>query len=316
LTELFGRRSFMLSGKHLLGLEKAKKSDIEIILDTADSFKEIIDRDVKKVPTLRGKSVVNLFYEPSTRTRTSFELAGKYLSADTINFASSGSSVQKGETLKDTAKTLEMMGVDAVVIRHSSSGAANYLCNHINASVINAGDGTHEHPTQALLDMLTVRERKGTLSGLKVAIFGDILHSRVARSNIFGFTKMGSEVFVAGPSTLMPVDIEKTGAKLAKTLDEAIKDADVVIALRIQLERQQNGLFPTVREYAKFFGLDRSKLALAKPDALLLHPGPVNRGVELTSEVIDGNQSVINYQVKSGVAVRMAVLYHLIGGSR
>ena len=306
----------MLSGKHLLGLEKAKKSDIEIILDTADSFKEIIDRDVKKVPTLRGKSVVNLFYEPSTRTRTSFELAGKYLSADTINFASSGSSVQKGETLKDTAKTLEMMGVDAVVIRHSSSGAANYLCNHINASVINAGDGTHEHPTQALLDMLTVRERKGTLSGLKVAIFGDILHSRVARSNIFGFTKMGSEVFVAGPSTLMPVDIEKTGAKLAKTIDEAIKDADVVIALRIQLERQQNGLFPTVREYAKFFGLDRSKLALAKPDALLLHPGPVNRGVELTSEVIDGNQSVINYQVKSGVAVRMAVLYHLIGGSR
>ena len=306
----------MLSGKHLLGLEKAKKSDIEIILDTADSFKEIIDRDVKKVPTLRGKSVVNLFYEPSTRTRTSFELAGKYLSADTINFASSGSSVQKGETLKDTAKTLEMMGVDAVVIRHSSSGAANYLCNHINASIINAGDGTHEHPTQALLDMLTVRERKGTLSGLKVAIFGDILHSRVARSNIFGFTKMGSEVFVAGPSTLMPVDIEKTGAKLAKTLDEAIKDADVVIALRIQLERQQNGLFPTVREYAKFFGLDRSKLALAKPDALLLHPGPVNRGVELTSEVIDGNQSVINYQVKSGVAVRMAVLYHLIGGSR
>jgi aspartate carbamoyltransferase catalytic subunit len=190
------------------------------------------------------------------------------------------------------------------------------LCNHINASIINAGDGTHEHPTQALLDMLTVRERKGTLSGLKVAIFGDILHSRVARSNIFGFTKMGSEVFVAGPSTLMPVDIEKTGAKLAKTLDEAIKDADVVIALRIQLERQQNGLFPTVREYAKFFGLDRSKLALAKPDALLLHPGPVNRGVELTSEVIDGNQSVINYQVKSGVAVRMAVLYHLIGGSR
>ncbi|HHV18914.1 MAG TPA: aspartate carbamoyltransferase catalytic subunit [Thermoanaerobacterales bacterium] len=306
----------MLSGKHLLGLEQAKKSDIEIILDTADSFKEIIDRDVKKVPTLRGKSVVNLFYEPSTRTRTSFELAGKYLSADTINFASSGSSVQKGETLKDTAKTLEMMGVDAVVIRHSSSGAANYLCNHINASIINAGDGTHEHPTQALLDMLTVRERKGTLSGLKVAIFGDILHSRVARSNIFGFTKMGSEVFVAGPSTLMPVDIEKTGAKLAKTIDEAIKDADVVIALRIQLERQQNGLFPTVREYAKFFGLDRDKLALAKPDALLLHPGPVNRGVELTSEVIDGNQSVINYQVKSGVAVRMAVLYHLIGGSR
>lgn len=306
----------MLSGKHLLGLEEAKKSDIEIILGTADSFKEIIERDVKKVPTLRGKSVVNLFYEPSTRTRTSFELAGKYLSADTINFASSVSSVQKGETLKDTAKTLEMMGVDAVVIRHSSSGAASYLSERLNASIINAGDGTHEHPTQALLDMLTVRERKGTLSGLKVAIFGDILHSRVARSNIFGFTKMGSEVYVAGPSTLMPVDIEKTGAKLAGTIDEAIEDADVVIALRIQLERQKKGLFPTVREYAKFFGLNKDKLALAKADALLLHPGPVNRGVELTSEIIDGNQSVINEQVKSGVAVRMAVLYHLIGGSR
>ncbi|NLU09753.1 MAG: aspartate carbamoyltransferase catalytic subunit [Tepidanaerobacter acetatoxydans] len=306
----------MLSEKHLLGLEHIKKSDIELILDTADSFKEILDRDVKKVPTLRGKSIVNLFYEPSTRTRTSFELAGKYLSADTINFTSSASSVQKGETLKDTAKTLEMMGIDAVVIRHSSSGAANYLCNHVKASVINAGDGTHEHPTQALLDMLTVRERKGTLSGLKVAIFGDILHSRVARSNIFGFTKMGSDVYVAGPSTLMPVDIEKTGAKLAATVEEAVENADVVIALRIQLERQKKGLFPTVREYCKFFGLNKDKLDLAKQDVLLLHPGPVNRGIELTSEIIDGSQSVINEQVKSGVAVRMAVLYHLIGGSR
>jgi len=306
----------MLSKKHLLGLENVKKFDIELILDTAESFKEIIDRDVKKVPTLRGKSIVNLFYEPSTRTRTSFELAGKYLSADTINFTSSVSSVRKGETLKDTAKTLEMMGVDAVVIRHSSSGAANYLSRHITASVINAGDGTHEHPTQALLDMLTVRERKGTLSELKVAIFGDILHSRVARSNIFGFTKMGSEVYVAGPSTLMPPNIEQMGAKVAKTIEEAIQDADVVIALRIQLERQQKALFPTIREYAKFFGLNKDKLALAKPDALLLHPGPVNRGIELTSEIIDGTKSVINQQVKSGVAVRMAVLYHLIGGSR
>ncbi len=306
----------MLSEKHLLGLEHIKKSDIELILDTADSFKEILDRDVKKVPTLRGKSIVNLFYEPSTRTRTSFELAGKYLSADTINFTSSASSVQKGETLKDTAKTLEMMGIDAVVIRHSSSGAANYLCNHVKASVINAGDGTHEHPTQALLDMLTVRERKDTLSGLKVAICGDILHSRVARSDIFGFTKMGSDVYVAGPSTLMPVDIEKTGAKLAATIEEAVENADVVIALRIQLERQKKGLFPTVREYCKFFGLNKDKLDLAKQDALLLHPGPVNRGIELTSEIIDGSQSVINEQVKSGVAVRMAVLYHLIGGSR
>jgi len=306
----------MLSQKHLLGLENLQKSDIELLLETAESFKEIIDRDVKKVPTLRGKAIVNLFYEPSTRTRTSFELAGKYLSADTINFTSSASSVRKGETLKDTAKTIEMMGVDAVIIRHSSSGAASYLSRHVTASVINAGDGTHEHPTQALLDMFTVKEKKGTLSGLKVAIFGDILHSRVARSNIFGFTKMGSEVFVAGPSTLMPPDIEQMGAKPVKTIEEAVRDADVVIALRIQLERQQKGLFPTIREYSKFFGLNKDKLALAKSDAILLHPGPVNRGIELTSEVIDGSQSVINQQVKNGVAVRMAVLYHLIGGSR
>jgi len=306
----------MLSQKHLLGIENMQKSDIELILNTAESFKEILERDVKKVPTLRGKSIVTLFYEPSTRTRTSFELAGKYLSADTINFTSSASSVRKGESLKDTAKTLEMMGVDAVVIRHSSSGAASYLTRHISASVINAGDGTHEHPTQALLDMLTVKERKGTLSGLKVAIVGDILHSRVARSNIFGFTKMGSEVYVAGPSTLMPPNLETMGAKVANTIEDAVRNADVVMALRIQLERQQNGLFPTIREYAKFFGLNKDKLALAKPDALLLHPGPVNRGVELTSEIMDGPQSVINQQVKSGVAVRMAVLYHLIGGSR
>lgn len=306
----------MLSQKHLLGLENIKRCDIEKILETATAFKEIIDRDVKKVPTLRGKSVVNLFYEPSTRTRTSFELAGKYMSADTINFSSSGSSVKKGESLKDTAMTLEMMGVDAVIIRHSSSGAAQYLSRHVKASVINAGDGTHEHPTQALLDMLTVKEKKGTLSGLKVAICGDILHSRVARSNIFGFTKMDSEVYIAGPSTLLPVDIDKMGAKVVSSMEEAIEGADVVMALRIQLERQQKGLFPSQREYAKLFGIDKHKLSLAKPDSLLLHPGPVNRGLELTSEVIDGNQSVINEQVKSGVAVRMAVLYHLIGGSR
>jgi aspartate carbamoyltransferase catalytic subunit len=305
----------MLSQKHLLGLENVEKRDIELILDTAESFKEIIDRDVKKVPTLRGKSVVNLFYEPSTRTRTSFELAGKYLSADTINFSSSGSSVQKGESLKDTAKTLEMMGIDAVVIRHSSSGAAEFLSRHVGVPVINAGDGTHEHPTQALLDMLTVREKIGRLSGLKVAVLGDILHSRVARSNIFGFTKMGSEVYVAGPATLMPKEIERLGAKLAKNMDEAVEGADVVMALRIQLERQKKGLFPSQREYAKFFGVDKIRLSLAKPDALLLHPGPVNRGVELSSEVMDGDRSVINEQVKSGVAIRMAVLYLLIGGA-
>ncbi|MDI3480633.1 MAG: aspartate carbamoyltransferase catalytic subunit [Tepidanaerobacteraceae bacterium] len=305
----------MLSQKNLLGLENMTQQDIELILDTADSFKEIIDRDVKKVPTLRGKCVVNLFYEPSTRTRTSFELAGKYLSADTINFSSSTSSVQKGESLKDTAKTLEMMGIDAVVIRHSSSGAAEFLSEHVSAAVINAGDGTHEHPTQALLDMLTVREKKGTLKGLKVAILGDILYSRVARSNIFGFTKMGSSVYVAGPQTLMPPAIEKTGAKVAKSIDEAVEGADVVMALRIQLERQKKGLFPSQREYSRLFGIDKKRLSLAKPDALLLHPGPVNRGVEITSEIMDGTQSVINEQVKNGVAVRMAVLYLLIGGA-
>jgi len=306
----------MLSRKHLLGLENLIQQDIEQILDTAESFKEIIDRDVKKVPTLRGKSVVNLFYEPSTRTRTSFELAGKYLSADTINFSSSGSSVQKGESLRDTAKTLEMMGIDAVVIRHSSSGAAEFLSRQVSASVINAGDGTHEHPTQALLDMLTVREKKGTLRGLKVAVLGDILHSRVARSNIFGFTRMGSEVYVAGPETLMPREMERMGAKVAKNMDEAIDGADVVMALRIQLERQKKGLFPSQREYSRLFGIDKERLALAKPDALLLHPGPVNRGVEISSEIMDGVQSVINEQVKSGVAIRMAVLYLLIGGGR
>lgn len=305
----------MLSSKHLLGLENATKSDIELIINTADSFMEIMDRDVKKVPTLRGKSVMNLFFEPSTRTRTSFELAGKYLSADTINFSPSISSIKKGENLKDTAKTLQMMGVDAVVIRHSSSGAAEYLSRHINASVINAGDGTHAHPTQALLDMLTVKEKKGRLDGLKVAILGDILHSRVARSNIIGFTKMGSEVYVAGPMTLMPVEIEQMGAKVAKNIEEALDGADVVITLRIQLERQQAGLFPSIREYSQLFGIDKSRLDMAKPDALLLHPGPVNRGIELSSEVMDGNQSVINEQVKSGVAIRMAVLYLLIGGS-
>ncbi|WP_422448794.1 aspartate carbamoyltransferase catalytic subunit [Thermoanaerobacterium sp. DL9XJH110] len=305
----------MLSQKHLLGLENVEKRDIELILDTAESFKEIIERDVKKAPALRGKSVVNLFYEPSTRTRTSFELAGKYLSADTINFSPSGSSVQKGESLKDTAKTLEMMGINAVVIRHGSSGAAEFLSRHVGVPVINAGDGTHEHPTQALLDMLTVREKIGRLSGLKVAVLGDILHSRVARSNIFGFTRMGSEVYVAGPATLMPKEIERLGAKPAKNVDEAVEGADVVMALRIQLERQKKGMFPSRREYAKFFGVDKIRLSLAKPDVLLLHPGPVNRGVELSSEVMDGDRSVINEQVKSGVAVRMAVLYLLIGGA-
>lgn len=304
----------MLASRHLLGLEQTPPRDIQKILDTAEGLKEILDRDVKKVPTLRGKSVINLFYEPSTRTRTSFELAGKYLSADTINFSSSGSSTQKGETLKDTVQTLEMMRVNAVIIRHSSSGSAKFIADHLDTSVINAGDGTHEHPTQALLDMLTVKEKLGTLSGLKVAVLGDILHSRVARSNIFGFTKMGSKVHVAGPSTLMPVEVEKLGAHFNKTYDEAVEGADIVMALRIQKERQKAGLFPSAREYSKLFGIDRRRMKLAKPGALLLHPGPVNRGLEITSEVMDSSQSAILEQVKSGVAVRMAVLYLLMGG--
>lgn len=301
--------------KDLLGLENLDRSGINLILDTAESFKEIIDRNVKKVPTLRGKSVVNLFYEPSTRTRTSFELAGKYLSADTINFSASSSSVKKGETLKDTVKTIEMMGIDAVVMRHGSSGAAEYLAQRLDSPVINAGDGTHAHPTQALLDMLTVREHLGTLSGLKVAIIGDILHSRVARSNIFGFTKMGSEVYISGPQTLIPKQIEKMGAKVITDPAEAVKDADIVMGLRIQKERQKTGFFPTGREYSKFFQINREILNRAKPEALLLHPGPVNRGLELSSEVTDGAQSVINQQVKSGVAIRMAVLFLFIGGA-
>lgn len=306
----------MLKKRHLLGIRELEAEEISLILHQALSLKEIMERDIKKVPTLRGKAVVNLFYEPSTRTRNSFELAAKYLSADIINFSASASSVQKGETLKDTAKTLEMMAIDAIVIRHQSSGAAEFLARHVRVPVINAGDGTHEHPTQALLDMLTVLEKKGTLSGLKVAIVGDILHSRVARSNIFGFTKMGSKVYVAGPGTLIPAEVERLGAVLAKSVDDAVRDADVVMSLRIQLERQKKAMFPTPGEYFKFYGIDEEKLKLAKEDALLLHPGPVNRGIELRSAAMDGPQSLIKEQVKNGVAVRMAVLYMLIGGER
>ncbi|WP_066354369.1 aspartate carbamoyltransferase catalytic subunit [Fervidicola ferrireducens] len=306
----------LLKKRHLLGIRELEAEEISLILHQALSLKEIMERDIKKVPTLRGKAVVNLFYEPSTRTRNSFELAAKYLSADTINFSASGSSVQKGETLKDTAKTLEMMAIDAIVIRHQSAGAAEFLARHVRVPVINAGDGTHEHPTQALLDMLTVLVKKGTLSGLKVAIVGDILHSRVARSNIFGFTKMGSKVYVAGPGTLIPAEVERLGAVLAKGVEDAVRDADVVMPLRIQLERQKKAMFPTPGEYFKFYGIDEEKLRLAKEDALLLHPGPVNRGIELSSAAMDGPQSLINEQVKNGVAVRMAVLYMLIGGER
>lgn len=300
--------------KDLLGLREVSKAEIELVLNTAVPMKDIIQRQIKKVPTLRGRAIINLFYEPSTRTRTSFELAGKYMSADTINIASSSSSVVKGETLKDTALTIEAMGADLVVLRHPAAGAAELLAKTVKASVINAGDGAHEHPTQALLDMFTIKEKKGQLEGLKVAIVGDILHSRVARSNIWGLTKMGAEVRVAAPPTLIPADIQSLGVKVYHEVEEAIADADVVNVLRIQLERQKKGLFPSLREYGVLYGINSERLKLAKPDALVLHPGPMNRGVEITPQVADGNQSVIVEQVTNGVAVRMALLYLLTGG--
>ncbi|HHW41509.1 MAG TPA: aspartate carbamoyltransferase catalytic subunit [Syntrophomonadaceae bacterium] len=302
-----------LKRKDILGLQDLSAEEIELILDTAEPMKEILGRDLKKVPTLRGHSVVTLFYEPSTRTRTSFELAAKYLGADTASIAVATSSVQKGESLRDTAKTIEMMGIDVIIIRHSAAGAPHLLSRYVKARVINAGDGAHEHPTQALLDMFTIREKKGRLSGLKVAILGDIAHSRVARSNIWGLTKMGAEVRVIGPPTLMPPDIHKMGARVFYRWEDGLKDVDVINVLRIQLERQQKGLFPSIREYTRLYGLDEEKLRCAKPDVLVLHPGPVNRGIEISPEVQDGRHAVINEQVKNGVAVRMALLYLLMG---
>ncbi len=300
-----------LRSKDLLGLKDLTAGEIEYILDTAKTMKYIITSNSKRTPHLQGKSIVTLFYENSTRTRLSFELASKYMSSSSANISSSGSSVSKGETLIDTGKTIDMMGTDVIVIRHPQSGAPHLLARHVNASVINAGDGMNEHPTQALLDMFTMRERKGSLKGLKVAILGDIYHSRVARSNIWGLTKMGAEVSLAGPATLLPPGIEKTGAKVYSTIHEALIDADIVMSLRLQLERQKKALFPSVREYSRFFGLDDNRLQLAKKDALIMHPGPVNRGVELTSSVADNESSVINEQVTNGVAVRMALLYLL-----
>ncbi len=304
-----------LKNKDLLGLKDISKEEIQIILDTAEPMKDVIQRPIKKVPTLRGRSVINLFYEASTRTRTSFELAGKYLSADTINIATSTSSVVKGETLKDTGKTIEVMGADVVIIRHPVAGAPHMLAKHLKAAVINAGDGAHEHPTQGLLDMFTIREKKGRIEGLKIAILGDVLHSRVARSNIWGLTKMGAEVRVVGPSTLMPPEIEKLGVQVFHRVEEALDGVDVVNVLRIQLERQQKGLFPTIREYARLFGLNKERLQAAQADALVLHPGPMNRGVEISPDIADGLQSVINEQVTNGVAIRMALLYLLTGGT-
>ncbi len=301
--------------KHLLSVGDLSVEDITLILDTAESLKEISLRDIKKVPTLRGKSVVHYFFEPSTRTRTSFEMAAKRMSADTVSLSASGSSTVKGETLIDTARNLQAMNPDLLVLRHSSTGAPHLLAKHISAGVINAGDGINEHPTQALLDMFTIREKKGRIKGLNVAIIGDISHSRVARSNILGLTKMGAGVTVSGPPTMIPIGIERLGVQVNHDPAAAVRNKDVVMMLRIQLERQSKVLFPGIREYASFFGLNRDILRGAEKDVIVMHPGPMNRGVEITSEVADGPHSVILDQVTNGVAVRMALLYLLIGGS-
>jgi len=303
-----------LKNKDLLGLEYLDKEEINLILETAKPFKELFTRSVKKVPPLRGKTVVLLFYEPSTRTRISFELAAKRLSADVLNISASTSSVAKGESLIDTAKTLEAMKADFVVIRHSMAGAPQILARTISASIVNAGDGTHEHPTQGLLDMFTIWEKKGKLSGLKVGIVGDILHSRVARSNIWGLNKMGAKVYVVGPATLIPSRIEQMGVKIFYDLDEIIDELDVINILRIQMERQKENLFPSLREYNEIFGITDERLKRAKEDLLVMHPGPMNRGIEISSSVAEGSRSVITEQVTNGIAVRMAVLYLLAGG--
>ena len=297
--------------RDILGLKEMPVAEIEEILATARSMKKLLESGTKRTPHLQGKTILCLFYEDSTRTRLSFELASKYMSANQANISSSGSSVSKGETLIDTARTIDVMAADVIVIRHPMSGAPHLVARNVKASVVNAGDGMHEHPTQGLLDMFTIIEKKGRIDGLRIAIIGDVLHSRVARSNIWGLQKMGADVCVAGPPTMMPRDIEKTGAEVFDTTHEAITGADVVMGLRLQLERQKQGLFPNIREYAKYFGVDQNKLRLAKPDVLLMHPGPVNRGVELTSSVIDADYSAIDEQVTNGVAVRMSILYHL-----
>ena len=303
-----------LRRKDLLGIADLTAPEITLVLDTAEAMKEVGTRPIKKVPALRGKTVVNLFFEPSTRTRTSFEIAEKRLSADTLNIAIGTSSVVKGETLADTALNLEAMSPDMIVLRHSSSGAGHLLSRICRSAIINAGDGTHEHPTQALLDAFTIRERKGRLSGLKVAIIGDLLHSRVLRSNIQLLTKMGADVWVSGPPTLIPVGMRDFGVTATPHVDEAIADADVIMLLRIQLERMEGAYFPSLREYFTVFGMTENRLRLARPDVMIMHPGPMNRGVEIASEVADGPYSVILDQVANGVAVRMAVLYLLAGG--
>ena len=297
-------------------MESLSVDEINMILDTADKMKEISQRPIKKVPTLRGKTVVLFFYEPSTRTRTSFDIAAKRLSADSLSLSASSSSMVKGETLIDTGRNLEAMNPDVIVIRHSCAGAPHLLAKILKSSVINAGDGMHAHPTQSLLDLMTVREHKPQISGLKVAIIGDISHSRVARSNIIGFTKMGADVVLSGPPTMMPKGIETLGASVTHNVEDAISGADVVMMLRIQKERQQHFLFPTEREYAMMYGLTHARLAKAKEDVLIMHPGPINRGVEIAYDVADGPYSIILEQVTNGVAVRMALLYLLTGGAR
>lgn len=304
--------------KDLLGIRELSAGEITHILDTAESFRDISRREIKKVPTLRGRTVINLFFEPSTRTRTSFEIAAKRLSADAINISASTSSVTKGETLLDTARNLEAMAPDCIVIRHSSAGAPYQLARVCRAGVINAGDGAHEHPTQALLDALTIREHKGRISGLSVAIIGDILHSRVARSNLHLLTKLGATVRVAGPGTLVPHEfgeLVEEGVVVEKSIEDAIEGADVVMILRIQRERQDSAFFPSMREYAIHYGLNRKRLERAAADAIVMHPGPMNRGIEIASDVADGTRSLILDQVSNGLAVRMAVLYLLSGGS-
>jgi aspartate carbamoyltransferase catalytic subunit len=301
--------------KDILGIKDLTVDEINLILETAESFLEISTRKIKKVPTLRGKTIINLFYEASTRTRTSFEIAAKRLSADTINISSSTSSVVKGETLIDTARNLEAMNPDVIVIRHSAAGAPHLLASLVKQSIINAGDGAHEHPTQALLDMMTIKEKKGKISGLTVAIIGDIEHSRVARSNIYGLSKMGARVVLAGPATMLPRNIEQMGVDVYTNLKDAIIDADVVMMLRIQLERQKQSIFPSLREYSQHYCLNRNNIKLARKDVIVMHPGPINRGVEISPDIADDpSYSVILDQVNKGVAVRMALLYLLTGG--
>lgn len=300
-----------LSSRHLLGLQGVPKEDIQLILDTAITFREVLERPIKKVPTLQGKTVVNLFYENSTRTRISFELAEKRLSADSINFSVSSSSVSKGETLKDTIKNIEAMKVDMVVVRHAAAGTPLFLTKVCDSNIINAGDGIHEHPTQALLDMYSIREKLGKLEGLKVCIVGDIAHSRVALSNIYGLKTMGAKVSLCGPSTMIPRYIEELGVDVITSIDEAIQENDVLNILRIQLERKAREYFPSIREYAKYFGVSKERLEKNGKDVLILHPGPINRGVEISSDIADGTSQIILNQVTNGVAVRMAVLYLL-----